>query len=274
MSNRLWLTYAWRNNEDEDIDYLIQKLEDIGLEVKYDRATLLAGRPLWDQLDAQIDWANIDAWAIYVTKESLESEPCRQELSYALSIAHRQGRMNFPLIGILPESVAPELLPKAISTRLYVDLNDPSAIQQVADGVSGKKSKKMSRTEPIQIRWHHDVAGNQLGLEFWPSMGSFSDVFVAYKEVPELANPSPSLMAWSAPAVGPRNNPNFDLRNSNGVRPGRRDGFRAFLANVAVAYGQSASAIVPRCVSPGTTVLVGGTDASGNTMFLETKIPD
>lgn len=273
MSKRLWLTYAWGNNEDNDIDFLIHKLEAAGLEVKYDRATLLAGRPLWDQLDDQIEWENIDAWAIYVTKQSLQSDPCREELSYALSLALRYGRMSFPLIGIFPETVDINLMPKAISTRLFVNLNDPNAIQQIVDGVTETKSKATQTLPPIQHRWHKHAGGGTLGIEFWPSMGSLTDIFVAYEEVPGLTSGSPSLLAWSAPVVGTRKQPNFSLRSANGVRSDSRDGFRVFLANGQVAYGQSASAIVPDCVSPGSKMLVGGTEPSGNTVFLELLLP-
>jgi hypothetical protein len=35
---KLWLTYAWKDNEDEQVDYVIQALEEQGLEIGCDRA--------------------------------------------------------------------------------------------------------------------------------------------------------------------------------------------------------------------------------------------
>lgn len=161
MTKRLWLTYAWRDNESESVDYLIQELTKRSLDVKYDRAVLLAGRPLWEQLDQQIDWENIDAWAIYVTRQSLESEPCREELSYALNIALRQGRMNFPLIGIFPEHVESAFIPKAISTRIYVTLLAPTALQDILDAVEGKKTRPTTDLAP-----HRNPLASD-GLRIW-----------------------------------------------------------------------------------------------------------
>lgn len=172
MKKRLWLTYAWGNNKTNEVDYLIQELERRGLDVKYDRAVLLAGRPLWDQLDEQIDWRNIDAWAIYMTRQSLESQPCREELAYALKNALELGRGTFPLMGISPEPIDKELIPKALSTRLYVTLSAPNALQDIVDGVEGQKTVAPQPVAPIALRWHQTSFPSELGLEFWPQLGS------------------------------------------------------------------------------------------------------
>ena len=80
---KLWLTYAWKDNEAEQVDYVIQMLRAQGLEVGFDRARLIAGQRLWSQLDANIsDAAKSDAWAIYATKNSLSSEPCLEEVRF------------------------------------------------------------------------------------------------------------------------------------------------------------------------------------------------
>ena len=41
MSNELWLTYAWKDNEDDQIDYIIESLTSQGLDVSYDRARFI-----------------------------------------------------------------------------------------------------------------------------------------------------------------------------------------------------------------------------------------
>ncbi|MDO8358714.1 MAG: TIR domain-containing protein [Devosia sp.] len=94
---KLWLTYAWKNNDDGQIDHVIAELErQQGLTLGYDRVQLLAGRRLWEQIDAAITDPATDAWATYVTRESLESEPCQEELAYALDRALRTRGGVFP----------------------------------------------------------------------------------------------------------------------------------------------------------------------------------
>lgn len=270
---RLWLTYAWRDNETENINYLIQELGNHGLDVQYDRATLLPGRPLWDQLDQQIDWKNIDAWAIYVTRQSLESEPCREEFSYALNIALSQGRVSFPLIGIFPEPVDSEFIPKAISTRLYVPLDSPTAIQDIVDGVNGQKTQEKSDLLPIGFTWHKTSFGSGVALEFWPRIGSFSKVIVAYSGL----SVNNSLPPSAAPFVGTRGDPGFKGgnfgRSGSNIQSYRNEEFDVVSAGTPLSHGQSASVLVPTTITAETRMLVGGIDASGNEVMIEVPIP-
>jgi hypothetical protein len=132
----VWLTYAWSNNQDGQIDYVVAELQAQGLAVGHDRAHLIPGQRLWEQLDRAITSdTSVAAWAWYITKESLESEPCREELAIALDRALRTKTGTFPLIGIFPSPIARDLIPSAIATRLYVNLNDPNWAKQVAAGV-------------------------------------------------------------------------------------------------------------------------------------------
>ena len=99
--NKLWVTYAWKDNEDLDVDFIIQELGEAGLDVRYDRRQLMTGLPLWEQIDQQItNPQNSDAWAFVVSKYSLESPPCREELNYALSRSLDRRGADYPLIGI------------------------------------------------------------------------------------------------------------------------------------------------------------------------------
>ena len=40
MGNRLWIAYAWADNVEGDFDYLVQELERVGLDARYDRVEL------------------------------------------------------------------------------------------------------------------------------------------------------------------------------------------------------------------------------------------
>ncbi len=172
----LWLTYAWKDNCDQDVDFIVQELKGEQLDVRFDRSQLLAGRRLWDQIDRQISSERLDAWAILVSRNSLASEPCQEEIAYALDRALRTRGKDFPLIGIFPESIERGLIPSAIATRLYVRLDDPVWKKRVADAVRGELSYDVSeRILPFGYEWH-DFKGQPV-LEVWPRIGAWSPFF-------------------------------------------------------------------------------------------------
>ena len=170
MSNRIWLTYAWKDNEDRQIDYVIGSLKSQKLEVGYDRARLIPGQRLWPQLDAAISDPNLDAWAIYATKESLNSEPCLEELAYALDRALRTRGASFPIIGIFPEPIDRSLIPSALATRLYVTLQDPDWAEKVAAGVTLTAPKTTVRPVPACLLKAYEQNG-KLIIEVRPRAG-------------------------------------------------------------------------------------------------------
>jgi hypothetical protein len=136
---KLWVTYAWKDNEELDVDFILQELKKVRLDVCYDRRQLIAGQPLWPQIDQQItNPNNSDAWALIVSKHSLESKPCLEELNYALQRALETRGDNYPLIGIFAEEIDKALIPTAIRTRLYVSTESPDWLERVRSGVEGK----------------------------------------------------------------------------------------------------------------------------------------
>ncbi len=68
----LWITYAWADNGDRDVDFLAQELGRAGLIVRLDRWSLPVGQRLWDHIaDFITNPAQSDGWAIYATAHSL-----------------------------------------------------------------------------------------------------------------------------------------------------------------------------------------------------------
>ena len=93
---KLWLTYAWSDNEDKDIDFIIQELDKTDIKVKFDRRNLVPGQRLWTQIGGFITDPNeCDAWGIVLTKNSINSKACIEELSYALDRAINSIEMIF-----------------------------------------------------------------------------------------------------------------------------------------------------------------------------------
>jgi hypothetical protein len=119
LVTKLWLTYAWKDNQDQDVDHVIHELQRTGLEVAFDRAHIIPGQRVWFQIDKGILDPATDAWAILATENSLSSEACLEELAYALDRALRTRGADFPLIGIFPAPIDRALIPSAIATRLY-----------------------------------------------------------------------------------------------------------------------------------------------------------
>lgn len=157
---KLWLTYAWKDNDDQDVDHVINELTGEGIEVIYDRKHLLVGRRLWEQIDKGINDPTVDGWAIFTTENSLASEPCQEEISYALDRTLRTKGANYPLVGIFPQPIDRELVPSALATRLFVNLADPTWKTQIADSLKGVRSAPdLSKVKPYLFRWHEDPSG-------------------------------------------------------------------------------------------------------------------
>jgi hypothetical protein len=133
----LWITYAWVDNKEGDFDYLISELQAAGVVAKFDKVALVPGQRLWDQIAKQITEGAISGWAYLVTPQSIASEPCREELAYALDRALRARDESFPLIGLLRD-VAINDVPAAIRVRLCIDLRDPAWAQAVVAAIEGR----------------------------------------------------------------------------------------------------------------------------------------
>lgn len=180
VMRKLWLTYSWKDNEDNDVTFLAQTLQKEGIEVKLDRWVLNSGSRLWEQIDSQISSAEqSDAWAIFATQNSLGSEPCKEEIAYALQRALDVRGTNFPLIGIFPGPVESSLIPTVIKSRLYVSLSDEDWKERVCAAVEGRPLDiRHPEIEPFQVRIHLRPDG-KFAIEVRPRAGVWAPFFAA-----------------------------------------------------------------------------------------------
>lgn len=179
---KLWLTYAWKDNEESDVDYVIQELERRGVSVRYDKVHLMSGERLWPALDRGItDPSESDAWAIFATENSLKSEACLEEIAYALDRALRTRGSDFPLIGIFPRRMDRKLIPSAIATRLWVSLDDPKWADRVAEDLLGKPKTRSLDVLPFVTSWHNHKNG-KVTFEARPRAGSWYPALVFVKK--------------------------------------------------------------------------------------------
>jgi len=170
----VWITYAWADNKDRDVDFAAQELIGAGLEVKLDRWNLGAGKRLWEQIAHFIqDASSSDGWLLYATQESLGSEKCKEEFAYALDRALEQRGSDFPIIALFPASIDKELIPAAIKTRLYVSITDPDWKERVIAAVQ-KRSPAITKTlvEPYAVAVHQPR--EQPVIEVRPRSGTWS----------------------------------------------------------------------------------------------------
>jgi hypothetical protein len=182
MAHPLWITYAWADNTDGDFDYLVGALRDAGLTARYDRVALVPGRHLWDQIAYQITESQLSGWAFLVTRSSLASPACREELAYAVHRALATKGDQFPLIGLI-SGVSIAELPAPLVVRLCVDLRNPQWIEQVRAAVENRApSGAVSSGPNIKGRPHNAFLGNPnlRAAEFLPRFGEIRHWRIAF----------------------------------------------------------------------------------------------
>jgi len=131
----LWITYAWKDNDEGNFDYLVQELQDFGIDTKYDKVALIPGQRLWSQIADKINDSETSCWAYLITPNSLASQPCLEELAYALDRALNSKNANFPLIGLVADGVSFDDIPASLKVRLCVSLADPNWKEKVKAGL-------------------------------------------------------------------------------------------------------------------------------------------
>ncbi len=202
---KVWITYAWVDNETGDVDYVRQELETIGLDVRLDRLTVGAGKRLWQQIEKFIcDPSECDAWVLFATQASLKSEKCLEEFFWALDRALESGDASFPLIGCFPSPVDKSLIPAAIKSRVFVTLKDTDWKERICAAAEGRAPSIPRPTiEPYSIQTHvlPPGSGKKAAIEVRPRAGCWSP-FVAAVPAAESARVN-LIIARGAPGRVP-----------------------------------------------------------------------
>lgn len=199
MTAHLWITYAWSDNIEGDFDYLVYELENAGIPALYDKIALIPGRRLWDQIAEKIDKEHLSGWAYLITPNSLASEACKEELSYALQRALDAKGYVFPLIGLI-HNVSIENIPMALRVRLCVNLENPDWIEQIRAGISGQPPKLIPKPQSsLIVKIHNPYLGDShnVAVEFRPRFGELTYWRIGYP-----ANNARPVRWGSGPANG------------------------------------------------------------------------
>ena len=198
MTNPLWITYAWADNDEGDFDFLVQQLGNAGVPAKYDKIALIPGRKLWEQIAARISSDPLAGWAYLLTPASLASPACQEELAYALQRALENRGSEFPLIGLL-HGVSIRDVPVPLRVRLCVNLRNPDWIEEVRAGVEGHPPRVATpERDPYIVKLHNQYLNQpgRLAVEVRPRFGEIRYWRFAFPE----NGPQPA--AWGA---GPAN---------------------------------------------------------------------
>jgi len=176
------MTYAWLDNNSDDVEHVAQRLDEAGLTIRRDKWDLKAGAPLWKQIDVAItDPKKSDAWLIYATQNSLASKKCHEELYYALHRALETRGEDFPILALFPSQVDESLIPAAIQIRLHVSTEDPDWVQRIVAGAKGQTpSVSRPRVEEYEVVRHENApTGDPYVMEMRPRAGTWSPFFCA-----------------------------------------------------------------------------------------------
>jgi len=172
--NSVWITYAWEDNKNRDVDFAAQELSGAGLDVKSDRWNLDVGKRLWEQIEHFIqDDSLSDGWLLYATQSSLGNEKCKEEFAYALDRALDKRGGEFPIIALFPASVENALIPAGIKARLFVSLTDPDWKERIVAAIE-RRSPTITKpqVDPYALTVHQ--LGEQYAIEVRPRAGTWA----------------------------------------------------------------------------------------------------
>jgi hypothetical protein len=216
----IWLTYAWADNKDSDVDFVAQELTNAGLTVKLDRWNLQAGKPLWQQIEDHIvNPQQSDGWVLYATQNSLGSEACKEEYRIALDRALHSRGPDYPVIALFPSTVDRDLIPPGIRVRLYVMIADPDWKERILAAVAGRElSLQQRHVQPygLHIRKMQRQKRSVYVIEVRPRAGTWAPFFAAVPlKEKDLVKPRiargprdhpPQVSALHMTATGPSEN--------------------------------------------------------------------
>jgi hypothetical protein len=182
----VWITYAWADNQQDDVDFIAQELEKAGLKVKLDRWTIKAGQKLWPQIEEFIQSPEqCDAWLMVATQNSLGSEPCKEEYAYALDRALRTRGTEFPVIALFPSQTDASIIPAGIRVRLHVSITDPDWKERIVAAAQGRQADIVRKqVQPFAVHVYDsginpDGSRRPYIVELRPRAGTWAPFFAA-----------------------------------------------------------------------------------------------
>jgi TIR domain len=179
MQKKLWISYSRKDNTDGDVDFIAGELRKREIEPRLDCFVISAGLRLWPQIEKEITDPNqSNAWAIFLTQNSLTSEAVLEEIGFAVDRALSTRGGSFPVIGINRGDVDRALIPASLRTRLYVDLTDDDWAERIAAAVEGR-APRLDTREILPIFFNASMLDGIRVIEARPRAGRWFPAFIA-----------------------------------------------------------------------------------------------
>jgi TIR domain-containing protein len=193
----IWITYAWDDNTQCDVDFIVQELVRVGVQVMLGSWNIRANGRLWEQIERFIqEEKGSDAWLIYATQNSLGNKACKEEFSYALDCVFNRRGTNFPIVALFPGPVDNYLMPAGSRPYLCISLTDPEWTERVK-AAAEERTPSLARPqlEPFSIQVHRDryAADYRFAIEVRPRASTWAPFFAAVP-LPEKDRVQPHIM--------------------------------------------------------------------------------
>jgi hypothetical protein len=197
--DRVFISYAHRDSG--IVERLVDALQSVGLSVRLDSESLVAGTRIIDEISQAVESA--DAVLVLVTEDSLASPWVRREIEFAAARAREDAILLVPVFVDKDPSVR---LPYELATRQSVRLDSSSeqSFLEVANQIKrGLDARRSSVSVPVEDR----KDGRLSSFELRDIAAVVIDVFAAAgrslhtTDQPERLAPEP---VWVSAEVAPR----------------------------------------------------------------------
>jgi len=174
---RLWISYPWNRQEDQDFTYLVSALENEQIQATYDSLQMQHETCLWQRVTQRLQSVDFDGWLYVLTHQFLSHKKCTDDFIAALNQIGWQMGQEFPMVGLL-HGVGIQHVPPAIRVRPCISAFDPDWRQRVSEAIKERASsrKNSGPGEARRFVWkiHSCYRGNPhlTAIEVCPKRGS------------------------------------------------------------------------------------------------------
>lgn len=121
---KLWISYAWVNNEEKDFAYLASHLATRNIETAYDSIRLAPDDHLSKRIIQRLQSIGFDGWICILTPQCITRREYTNELTSAIDQTKLHMGARFPIAGLM-YGIAGHHLPPILRLLPCVSLGDP-----------------------------------------------------------------------------------------------------------------------------------------------------
>jgi hypothetical protein len=122
---RLWISYPWVNNEEEDFAYLTKHLALENFEAVYDSVEIVPDSLLWQRIVQRLQSIGFDGWLYVLTHQCISRREYTAELTKAIDQALLHMGPRYPMAGLM-YGIATQHVPPVLRALPCISLGDPN----------------------------------------------------------------------------------------------------------------------------------------------------